>query len=420
MKQSKCLLGGAIFALMFNQNTCYSDENHKFYTEKTIHPELYLDIDNTQRANEKINMYGRIWGQLFLDNPSLKTQNFLAYVALIPTKAPIDNTPDSKRGHGVQLTARGSRVGMYAKETVNNQKLYARIEFDFLTNTPNAELYNHSYMPRVRHAYLNTKHLLVGQTVSVFSNNFILSDSNDLFYIVGINAKRTPQIRYTHEIGDSNIFQIAMENPESDYVTNKKVVDPAKLEGLRIDKLPDITAAFLHQNDHWGVGIHGLFRKISIDDGDKVKADVYGYAGSVSGYIHLTPNDVLYGQFQGGPGLGRYMLDTVGTAAAYNEDTGEFVAQNTIGGYVDLKHIFNKHFRVHFTGGYSKLTPADFILKSNEIETTTIQKCFQITGVYEPQSGYNIKLSYQYAGREIGTGEKGHMNRIELSFLYNF
>jgi DcaP outer membrane protein len=73
-----------------------------------------------------------------------------------------------------------------------------------------------STTPRLRHAYVQVKNILIGQTFSVFMDP---DAGPDQLEFQGPNAEvfiRSPQFRYTLRAGEQNSFSFSVERPTSD------------------------------------------------------------------------------------------------------------------------------------------------------------------------------------------------------------
>jgi hypothetical protein len=120
------------------------------------------------------------------------------------------------------------------------------IEMDFHGGGGN-EIVSNSSNPRLRHAFIKYKNILVGQTWSTFVNTSALAEAAD--FAGALNAAafiRQGQIRYTQ-----GNFQIAIENPESDKG------DPSQ------DSVPDVIAKYTFKGDWGNVSVAGLVRQLN-------------------------------------------------------------------------------------------------------------------------------------------------------------
>lgn len=200
-----------------------------------------------------------------------------------------------------------SRTSFRATETRFNTKyvhgdLTGFIELDFHGGGGN-EIVSNSSSPRLRHAFIKYKNILVGQTWSTFVNTSALAEAADFGGALNAAAFiRQGQVRYTQ-----GNFQVAIENPESDKG------DPSQ------DKIPDVIAKYIFKGDWGNVSVAGLARQLNTVGGNSESAFGYGIAGK----IKTVGKDDFRFQFHGGE-TGRY----VGVVSA-RDLVGEEVEETT-------------------------------------------------------------------------------------------
>jgi hypothetical protein len=188
-----------------------------------------------------------------------------------------------------------SRTSLRATETRINTKyvhgdVTGFIEFDLHGGGGN-EIVSNSSNPRLRHAFIKYKNILVGQTWSTFVNTSALVDGVDFGGPLNAVAFiRQGQVRYTQ-----GNFQVALENPESDKGDSSQ------------DSMPDVVAKYTFNGDWGNVSVAGLARQLNTAGGNSESTFGYG----ITGKINTFGKDDLRFQIHGGE-TGRY----VGTVAA--------------------------------------------------------------------------------------------------------
>tara|TARA_R110002124_G_scaffold270191_5_gene438508 strand:+ start:18658 stop:19707 length:1050 start_codon:yes stop_codon:yes gene_type:complete len=215
-----------------------------------------------------------------------------------------------------------SKVSFRATESRFNTKyvhgdVTGFIELDFHGGGGN-EIVSNSSNPRIRHAFIKYKNILVGQTWSTFVNTSALAEGADFGGPLNASAFiRQGQIRYTQ-----GNFQVAIENPESDQG------DPSQ------DSIPDIIAKYTFKGDWGNVSVAGLARQLNTLGGNSESAFGYGIAGK----INIFGKDDLRFQYHGGE-TGRY----VGVVAA-RDLVGEEVEETT-SYMVAYRHFWSEDIR---------------------------------------------------------------------------
>jgi len=138
------------------------------------------------------------------------------------------------------------------------------IEMDFYGGGGNQIISNSSH-PRLRHAFIKYKNILVGQTWSTFMNTSALAEAADFGGPLNASAFiRQGQIRYT-----SGGLQISLENPYSDKGDSSQ------------DSIPDVIAKYTFKGDWGNVSVSGLVRQLNTVGENTESAIGYGVAGRI-------------------------------------------------------------------------------------------------------------------------------------------
>ena len=179
------------------------------------------------------------------------------------------------------------------------------IELDFYGGGGNQIISNSSH-PRLRHAFIKYKSIMVGQTWTTFMNTSALAEAADFGGPLTASAFiRQGQVRYT--MGG---FQVSIENPYSDKGDSNQ------------DSIPDVIAKYTFKGDWGNVSISGLARQLNTVGGNTESAVGYGVAGRIKTF---GDDDIRF-QLHGG-NTGRYVgvvaaRDLVGENA---EDTTSYM-----------------------------------------------------------------------------------------------
>lgn len=220
-------------------------------------------------------------------------------------------------GSGTKIEEDQSNFGIAANETRINTKyihgdVTGFIEMDFFGDAVAGggnEVISNSSKPRLRHAFIKYKNVLVGQTWSTFQNTSALAEAADFGGpLVAAAFIRQGQIRYT--MGG---LQVSIENPES-FGGNR--IATSTTAG---DSGPDVIAKYTFSGDWGNVSVSGLARQLESTLGNSHSAFGYGIAGR----IKTIGKDDFRFQLHGG-NVGRY----VGVAAS-TDIVGEEVETTT-------------------------------------------------------------------------------------------
>lgn len=203
-------------------------------------------------------------------------------------------------GGGTVLDESASNIGFSVNETRLNTKyvhgdVTGFIEMDFYGKAVSGggnEIISNSSNPRLRHAFIQYKDILVGQTWTTFQNTSSLAEAADFGGpLVASAFIRQGQIRYT--MGG---LQLSIENPESYGGAHGN------------DSVPDFIAKYTFKGDWGNVSVSGLARQLQTLGGNSESAFGYGVAGNIKTF----GKDDLRFQFHGG-NVGRYIGVTAST-----------------------------------------------------------------------------------------------------------
>ncbi|MBL4900065.1 MAG: hypothetical protein JKX76_10590 [Colwellia sp.] len=239
------------------------------------------------------------------------------------------------------------------------------IELDFLGGGGN-QIISNSSNPRLRHAFIKYKSILVGQTWTTFMNTSALAEAADFGGPLNASAFiRQGQIRYTN-----GGLQVSLENPYSD------------LGDASQDSIPDFIAKYTFKGDWGNVSVSGLARQLNTAGGEEETAIGYGIAGR----IKTVGKDDIRFQLHGGE-TGRY----VGVVAA-RDLVGEEVEETT-SYMVAYRHFWNDDTRSTVFYGSTDADEAD--TKRNHMAINLFKN-------------YTKQLSF---GVEIGNFEMDEINK---------
>ena len=206
------------------------------------------------------------------------------------------------------------------------------IEMDFLGGGGN-EIISNSSHPRLRHAFIKYKDILVGQTWTTFMNTSALAEAADFAGpLVASAFIRQSQVRYT--MGG---LQVSLENPYTDKGDASQ------------DSVPDVIAKYTFKGDWGNVSVSGLSRQLNTINGSE---SALGYG--IAGRIKTVGKDDLRFQIHGGD-TGRY----VGVVAARDLANGFVEVEETTSVMVAYRHFWTNEMRSTAFYGTTKADIAD-------------------------------------------------------------
>lgn len=250
-------------------------------------------------------------------------------------------------GGGTVLAEDQSNFGIAVNETRFNAKyqhgeVTGFIEMDFYGDAVSGggnEVISNSSNPRLRHAFIQYKNILAGQTWTTFQNTSALAEAADFGGpLVASAFIRQGQIRYTN-----GGLQLSIENPES-YGGYRGSAS------TRDDSVPDFIAKYTFKGDWGNVSVSGLARQLKSATNESESAIGYGIAGR----INTFGKDDFRFQLHGGE-VGRYVGVTAST-----DMVGEEV-EDTTSIMVAYRHFWTDDMRssVFYGNTQTDLTDRD-------------------------------------------------------------
>jgi hypothetical protein len=411
-------------------------ENQNLKKDLGQHKEnaLYTgDFDGSFKVsgtNTSIGLNGFIKTDLMHDTTGAQTG--YAYDFLLASFIPVESPANVLRSGQTHFSARYSRFALQTETPTSYGKLNTYLEADFFGNAPsNAEAYNNNYDLRLRHAYVNWGRFLIGQTTTTFHDPHTLPECLNPGAASSIGANRQPMIRYTHPFEDNDQFSlaIALENAETDYIDQTAITkfsyslngaaNPNTSGGL--DRLPDAVTR-LYINRSWGgLSLRGLLRELRVKNGAKPEITKLGYGIGFSGYLLTVGEDSLVWQVQGGKGIGRYMLDSAGYAAFYNESTNRLSPQTSYGGYIGYKHYWVENFHSSLVGGFTKIQNDAFLRALKNLAVNSKMYSASVNFIYTPiKDMVSVGFEVIRARRILEDRRSGNMTRFQFSLTCQF
>ena len=257
-------------------------------------------------------------------------------------------------GGGTVLPQSQSNFGISVNETRLNTKythgdVTGFIEIDFYGDALSGggnEIISNSSNVRLRHAFIEYKDVLIGQTWTTFQNTSSLAESADFGGpLVASAFIRQGQIRYT--MGN---LQLSIENPES-YGGNSIYNKSCKVgeQGCTSNSgMPDFIGKYTFKGDWGNVSLSGLARQLESQSGNTESALGIGVAGRIN---TIGKDDVRF-QFHAG-NTGRYVGVTAATDMV-GEEVEETIA--IMGAY---RHFWNETMRSSAFVGYTTTEESD-------------------------------------------------------------
>jgi len=303
------------------------------------------------------------------------------------------------------MTANVSRLGMEVRRKTIVGNTLIKIETDF-NGTDNKF--------RIRHAYGQTKHLIIGQTWTSFSDIETLPLTVDVDGPPTAVSSRTVQIKYYLDFKPGWRFRASIESPSStiyvpDSISVEEVTQnyPAAAVNIKKDwKSLQIKAA-------------GIINPISVRNLSGERGSLFGRGALLSINTNFSESSSL--KFQGLVGNGVASFLNLSDNSAYdvvlNPENGEYQLTSCYGGFIAYNQNILKDFvKVNAVYGLVYLNMEDYFpdnsFKAGQYIATN--------GFMNFPGGFRLGVEYSYGYKRTKDDSHGNGNRFAFTFYYDF
>ena len=323
----------------------------------------------------------------------------------VPSTTPV--TASNSEDAVFDMHARQSRFNFgTATKLEDGSTIKTKVELDFIASTGGNERISNSYSPRIRQAFVTYKGWLFGQAWSNFQNVGALPETVDF---IG-PTEGTVFVRQAMAKYSTGNFSFSIENPESTITTadsNRVVTDDASM--------PDFTARYTH-NAQWGnFVVTALARQLTYKLAEADESET-SFGVSASGRINMGKNNVKFMLTQGA-GLGRYVGLNVANGAVF--DGSNLHTIDSTSGFVAYQHHWNDQFRSTFLYSFFNADNVENVL-ADTYNPTKSSINYSANLLYSPVKKLTFGAEYKVGTRKTESGDKGDLNRIQMSVKYVF
>ena len=331
----------------------------------------------------------------------------------VPKAIPVGGGAAREGGSDTDMGANFSRFWFAADTDLESgDKLKGYLEFDLFGGGTTAftgnEIATNTYALTLRQAYVTWNNWLAGQAWSNFQDTAALPDTVDfLGPTEGTVFVRQAQLRYT-----SGPWSFSIENPETVYTPFRgNMAQVAGDDGA----VPDITGRYTAKGDWGHFSVGALARQLKYQSGRANDSNT-GYGVSLSGKWNLGASDDLRYMVTAGSGIGRYVGLALNNDAVL-DGAGDLENIDLISGFVGWRHVFSPKLRGNVF--YSR---AEYDNKTalTGLGITKSAQSAHLNLIYTPIPKLDIGAEYIWGQREIETGDKGELNRLQTHVKYSF
>ena len=321
------------------------------------------------------------------------------------SEIPINPTPYEKTFR-LHMTARQSRLNFTINYETPWGNLKGFVSGDFYTGNTGITSYY-----RLRQAYLEMGHLLLGQTTTTFGNPDVVPATVDFQGPNSSTTLRNPMIRYSNDIGKNWSYILAIENRGTD-------ARPFTKDIKSFITIPTLVGTINKKGDWGEVSLSGMFNIMRYFNADSVENKKLGYGGAFSAIINTTKLNHFNVFFVAGKGVSNFIDDLSG--GGYNGvpdfTTNKLVILNSVGGFVSYTQYWNDKFSSNFIFSYIQLEKTALLL------TDDFHYSYYVLGnlFYSPFQHLNFGVEYNYGKLYVQDNQHGNAHRLQFLAQFTF
>jgi hypothetical protein len=354
---------------------------------------------------------GQVWTSIVQTFDALGSDD-----RFLTNSIPVEGTPEAGKGPRLSLWAGPSRLNFDVRTPTEVGQMRAFIESDFAAD---------GAVMRLRHAYLQYRSFIVGQTWSTFSDPN--ADYEDLDF-EGLNAEnvtRQAQVRYIHALRDDLRLAVAIEFPTAS-ITG----------GQSVNQVPDLIGRIRWKRGTGYLQGAVVLREIrgELESQPNVVQTAVGWGLSVSGIVPVrawNEADRVVFQVNAGHGIARYIndLNSLGGEDAIfvpsTEKLRPLAARSVL---VDYEHHWQASANLFGLGLSLPELRSSLIwgrvavtnLAEQPDNAYRLTNRFSLNLVFSPIARLDVGAELIYGVREDKDGGRGQARQLQLRLRYIF
>jgi hypothetical protein len=321
-----------------------------------------------------------------------------------PGLIPVGPSAGSHKRDQVTLHARQTRLWLGTRTPTERGELRTYVEGDFFGADGNESSTNSNGL-RVRHAYGVLGNLLAGQTWTNFFDERAYAETLDFGGPAGQIFVRQAQVRWTQSFS-LGTWSVSAENPES-LVAVPAAATPSRSDN---DHAPDLTARV--SLGTYSLGL--LARQIAVDSA-AASGKRWGGALAFAGVIPAGNRDDVRFDFNAGNAIGRYQTLAF-LPDGYVAPDGSLRLARQASGFIAFRHFWAENLRSTFEVSAVTSNPPDDT--ANGINRADRSQHLNL--IWSPVAAVNLGAELIHGERVVVGGDRGRLNRLQLSAQYLF
>lgn len=386
--------GLALASSLFGHALAHADASHPFQLPGS-------DTSVTIGGYAKLDA---LWSDRSAGVDSVADQQFS------PGLIPVGPSAGAHKRDQVTLHARQSRLWLGTRTPTARGELRTYIEGDFFGAEGNESSTNSNGF-RVRHAYGVLGNLLAGQTWTNFFDERAYAETVDFGGPAGQIFVRQAQVRWTQAFSRGT-WSVSAENPES-LLAVPGAATPFRSDN---DHAPDLTArvSIGHAGATYSLGL--LAREVAIDSAAfAANGKQWGGAVALTGIIPAGNRDDVRFDFNAGNAIGRYQTLAF-LPDGYVASDGSLRLARQASGFIAFRHFWTASLRSTLEVSAATSNPPDGT--ANGVNRSDRSQHLNL--IWSPVAAVNLGAELIHGERTVVGGDRGRLNRLQLSAQYLF
>ena len=303
------------------------------------------------------------------------------------------------------MTANVTRLGLDVKRKTIVGNTLIKIETDF-NGTDNKF--------RIRHAYGQTSHFIIGQTWTNFSDIETLPLTVDVDGPPTAVTVRNVLIKYYLDFKPGWRFRASIESPSVVIY----IPDTVSVEAVT-QNYPAVASNIKKDWEAVQIKAAGIINPISVRNLSGERGSLLGKGALLSINTNISTTSSL--KFQGiyGDGIASFLnlADNSAFDVVLNPSDGEYQLTTCYGGYVAYNlSLFKEFLDMDLVYGLVKLNMEDYF-PDNSFKAG---QYIAINGFFSTPEGFRLGVEYTYGYKKTKSGQNGNANRFAFTFYYDF
>lgn len=320
-------------------------------------------------------------------NPIDSTDSF------VTTSIPVDAPPRTN----ARFHARQSRLSFDTRWLSDDRIIRIYVEGDFFSEGDRF---------RLRHAFGESGHILVGRTWTTFTDVAAAPATLDFEGSVSNVNRRTAQARWTQTIFHDDL-KLALAIEDTDF----NIEPPFGVTGEARKPSPDFVGHLRLDRERAQFQVASLFRVVGFQPTGQDVITKSAWGLNFTGVMLATDKTKVYSQIVFGEGIGSYrdLPDAAPTAVNRSGLLPLF------GWMVGVTHDWNEELSSNFTYAENRLGTTAF-QNPDDVEATTY---LAANLIWSPLERVKVGVEYLYGTRENVNGAMGDAHRLQASFIFD-